>query len=89
MKILFQASFYLMLLSPDLMSEMWVYKKVRRQGNMEYLSYFQDLQNQHPIKIDFKTNEKRKTNPTGCLAFFFTLSFVNWVVVVIQIILYW
>lgn len=53
MKILFQASFYLMLLSPDLMSEMWVYKKVRRQGNMEYLSYFQDLQNQHPIKIDF------------------------------------
>lgn len=42
------------------MSEMWVYKKVTRQGNMEYLSYFQDLQNQHPIKIDFKTYRMTK-----------------------------
>lgn len=60
MKILFQASFYLILLSPDLMSEMLVYKKVTGQGDMGYQGFFQELQNQNPIKVDFKTYTKTK-----------------------------
>lgn len=60
MKILFQVLFYSILLSPDLMSEMWVLKKVTSQDDMGYLCFFQELQNQNQIKVDLKTCRKTK-----------------------------
>lgn len=77
MKILFQASFYLILLCSDLMSEMWVYNKVTRQGDTGYLDFFQKLQNQNRLKLKLtlklteRLNQKRKTGPIDCLAFSF------------------
>lgn len=62
-------SIYLILLFPDLMSEMLVYKKVTRQGDMGYLGFFSNSKSRTQLKLTLKLtagiNEKRKTSPTG------------------------